>query len=436
MIDSIESNISLEQYARTLVFDILQLEELEIPLDRTNWQRGEIDINYFMLSVLWNGVAIPLYWQLLDNNGGSSNNEQRIGMIKWIIDVFGADKVKMVYADREFPSYEFLDYLIHDSRYCQSYLEPALSEELITTISKYQTVANQLFQVPASVLTNLALNDELTIIDTNAQLFLAQKLQTNEYTIYPLIFPNQYRNIKRQLIAQLPKLKIGVALLASFFRGFTHKATINFVARCKSSTAVSYGKETITLAALYHDLHLKRFKTEIATDIKRAFGNRLFISARLNIENEFVFVISNIQLQDPFTTYKKRWNIELMFGKFKTLGFNLESTHITKHSRLSALMMLISIAYTCCCKIGKFFEQHIKPIKTKPLVCTDGVNKENRLQFSIFRVGFNLLKNFINNQLFAGAAASQLLHKILDYDPNNPTTINKRSKIFKLIQRF
>jgi len=47
-----------------------------------------------------------------------------------------------------------------------------------------------------------------------------------------------------------------------------------------------------------------------------------------------------------------------------------------------------------------------------------------------------LLKNFINNRLFAGATAAQLLHKILDYDPDNPPNINKRSKIFKLIQTF
>ena len=40
MLDNMESNIPLEEYAKTLVFDILKLERLEIPLDRTNWERG------------------------------------------------------------------------------------------------------------------------------------------------------------------------------------------------------------------------------------------------------------------------------------------------------------------------------------------------------------------------------------------------------------
>ena len=111
MLDSMESNIPLEEYAKSLIFDVLKLERLEIPLDRTNWERGYADINYFVLSVLYNGIAIPLYWQLLDNNGGSSNDEQRIAMIQWVIDVFGADMIDMVYADREFPSHQFLDFL-------------------------------------------------------------------------------------------------------------------------------------------------------------------------------------------------------------------------------------------------------------------------------------------------------------------------------------
>lgn len=199
---------------------------------------------------------------------------------------------------------------------------------------------------------------------------------------------------------------------------------------------MSDGNKTLSLAELYHDLHRKQNKTDIATTIRHAFGNRLYISARLNLKNEFVFLVSNIKLADPFETYKKRWNIELMFGKFKTLGFNLEPTRIINPARLSAIMLLIGIAYTACCMIGEFFDSPIKPIKTKSLISNDGTTKEQRLQYSKFKVGFDLLKNFINNRLFAGVAASNLLQKIFDYDPNNPPKVDKRSKIFKLIQTF
>jgi len=49
MLDNMESNIPLEEYAKTLVFDTLKLERLEIPLDRTNLERGDADINYFTI---------------------------------------------------------------------------------------------------------------------------------------------------------------------------------------------------------------------------------------------------------------------------------------------------------------------------------------------------------------------------------------------------
>ena len=436
MLDSMESNIPLEEYAKTLVFDILKLERLEIPLDRTNWERGDADINYFVLSILYNGIAIPLYWQLLDNNGGSSNDQQRIGMIQWVIDVFGADMIDMVYADREFPSHQFLDFLINDNRYCQSYLELPLPDKFINAITPYQTKDNLPFLVPDSALKDIGITEALTIIDTTTQLFLLQKLETGKYSIHPLIFPNQYKKLKLQFSSEFASFKVGVATLTTIFKEFLHKPAINFVARCKCSTVVSDGNKTLSLAELYHDLHRKQNKTDIATTIRRAFGNRLYISARLNLKNEFVFLVSNIKLANPFATYKKRWNIDLMFGKFKTLGFNLESTRIINPARLSAIMLLIGIAYTACCMIGEFFDSHIKPIKTKSLISNDGTTKEQRLQYSKFKVGFDLLKNFINNRLFAGVAASNLLQKIFDYDPNYPPKVDKRSKIFKLIQTF
>lgn len=208
MLDSMESNIPLEEYAKTLVFDILKLERLEIPLDRTNWERGDTDINYFVLSVLYNGVAIPLYWQLLDNNGGSSNDEQRIAMIQWVIDVFGADMIDMVYADREFPSHQFLDFLINDNRYCQSYLELPLPDKFFKAIEQYQTKDNSPFCVPTTALQSTWINAGLTIIDTDTQLFLIQKLETGKYSLHPLIFLNQYKSLSGNLVLSLLALKL------------------------------------------------------------------------------------------------------------------------------------------------------------------------------------------------------------------------------------
>ena len=187
--------------------------------------------------------------------------------------------IDMIYADREFPSHEFLDFLINDNRYCQSYLELSFPDKFINAITPYQKEDNSQFFVPNSALKDIAITDGLTIIDTTTQLFLVQKLETGKYAIYPLIFTNQYKKLKQQLSCELACFKIGVVILTTIFKGFTHKPAINFVARCKCSTVVSNGNKTLSLAELYHDLHRKQSKTDIAITIRRAFANRLYISA-------------------------------------------------------------------------------------------------------------------------------------------------------------
>ena len=50
------TGISPEDYAKTWVNNILgltNLEVVEVAIDRTNWQFGKQDINYFVVSVIW-----------------------------------------------------------------------------------------------------------------------------------------------------------------------------------------------------------------------------------------------------------------------------------------------------------------------------------------------------------------------------------------------
>ena len=40
-------------------------EKFYLAIDRTNWQFGKTDINILMLSAVYEGIAIPLYWEML-----------------------------------------------------------------------------------------------------------------------------------------------------------------------------------------------------------------------------------------------------------------------------------------------------------------------------------------------------------------------------------
>ena len=146
-----------------------------------------------------------------------------------------------------------------------------------------------------------------------------------------------------------------------------------------------------------------------------------------------VFIVSNQKNKNPFKKYSRRWFIENMFGKFKTHGFNLESTHLTNTLRLSNLMLLISIAYVCCCKIGCIVHSCIKPIKFKKF--SNNGEIQNRLQFNIFKLGFELLKNFLNNHLSAGVTMAKLFQQILD-SQNIKLKFNRRSKAYQTLENF
>jgi len=85
---------------------------IELIIDRTNWSYGKCDFNLLLLSVIWNNISIPIYWISLDKKGGNSDSLERISLVNWFVTNFGADNILHVLADREFPSDEFIDYLV------------------------------------------------------------------------------------------------------------------------------------------------------------------------------------------------------------------------------------------------------------------------------------------------------------------------------------
>ncbi len=73
-------------------------EMLYIAIDRTIWRK----INLMMISLIVNGRAIPIYFELLDHIG-SSDAETQIEFLSRILPLF-KDYKKVVLGDREFCS--------------------------------------------------------------------------------------------------------------------------------------------------------------------------------------------------------------------------------------------------------------------------------------------------------------------------------------------
>jgi hypothetical protein len=79
-------------------------------IDRTNWYWGKQKINVFMLGIAHEGMAIPLFWQLLPKAGSSNFKEQKKLMTQFIT-TFGVSRIKGLLADREFASGKLFKWL-------------------------------------------------------------------------------------------------------------------------------------------------------------------------------------------------------------------------------------------------------------------------------------------------------------------------------------
>ena len=97
----LNSNFSFDSdIIAKLIFSLLpSKEKLILSIDRTNWKFGKLDINIFMLGIVYEGVAFPLLFAMLPKRG-NSNSQERIDLIELYIRLFGKSTIDCIVADR------------------------------------------------------------------------------------------------------------------------------------------------------------------------------------------------------------------------------------------------------------------------------------------------------------------------------------------------
>ncbi len=80
-----------------------------IILDGTSWEYGSKKVHLLTLSVVHNGVSIPIWWQDLDKKG-TSNQKERIALFKVAMKYYDL-KGKILLADREYIGGDWLSFL-------------------------------------------------------------------------------------------------------------------------------------------------------------------------------------------------------------------------------------------------------------------------------------------------------------------------------------
>jgi hypothetical protein len=85
-------------------------KKIYITIDRTNWFFGKAKINVLTLGIAYEGLAIPVFWKLL-NKAGTTTGKEQIEITKRFIDYFDRRCIAGVLADREFANRTFFEWL-------------------------------------------------------------------------------------------------------------------------------------------------------------------------------------------------------------------------------------------------------------------------------------------------------------------------------------
>jgi len=98
--------------AARVVVDMLGLagKSWVLAIDRTNWDFGKTTINILMISVMWNGMGIPLIWSLLPK-AGNSNVGERTCLLDLLQETFPDMQIASIMGDREFIGDKWMGYL-------------------------------------------------------------------------------------------------------------------------------------------------------------------------------------------------------------------------------------------------------------------------------------------------------------------------------------
>lgn len=97
-----------------LVTKLFIMEEKSVLImDRTNWKWGKKPINILMISIEYFGIAIPLFWTVLDKEGTSSSKD-RMSLLRNVIKKLGPEKIQVLLADREFIGEKWFRFLIEE----------------------------------------------------------------------------------------------------------------------------------------------------------------------------------------------------------------------------------------------------------------------------------------------------------------------------------
>jgi hypothetical protein len=181
------------------VFRLLRLKSDYLLLDGTSWEKGDRQFHYLTLCVVYQGVAIPIYWEDLKKKG-TSNVEERKQLFKKAMRYYNL-KDKILLADREY---------IGEDWFC--FLKEHHIDFVIRLRKKnYKEAVNAAEGKKYSAMEKKALNSRIAGKALGKKIFL----QGQRFTF--VVFKNPKPNAEEPLIYLLSTLEEAPAKIAAHY---------------------------------------------------------------------------------------------------------------------------------------------------------------------------------------------------------------------------
>jgi hypothetical protein len=131
-----EYDIDYEWFAYFLILLLPKHGKLKICMDRTEWEFGDQNHNVLVLTAYSHGIGIPIWFEVLDNDGGNSHSDDRIYVIMKLLELLGKERVACVIADCEFIGEEWINWLVSEK--ITFYIDVRTNQFLIYNQKKYR----------------------------------------------------------------------------------------------------------------------------------------------------------------------------------------------------------------------------------------------------------------------------------------------------------
>jgi transposase len=179
------------------------------------------------------------------------------------------------------------------------------------------------------------------------------------------------------------------------------EAQIRFCIRLKKNalfkTQAQVEKQANTNSKTQRNCLYTLFESQSRLTLKKPiqlYGRWIYVSGQKLASGDY-FIVGSLEYRlDLAKLYQNRWQIETLFGAFKSKGFNLESCRINRAKRIKTLLFILAIGLIWAIRTGSWLIEQGKKIPIKRFK-----NKKEQRWKSVFRWGLDHLQNILLNNL-------------------------------------